>query len=56
MDKSFENIKKKSNLFKKLVNKKFDKQLFEGSSSESENEKNEVKDKYRKNQFMNKDL
>jgi coproporphyrinogen III oxidase-like Fe-S oxidoreductase len=33
----------------KMQNRKFDKQLFENSSSESDNEKKEVKDKYRRN-------
>jgi len=32
-----------------MQNRKFDKQLFENSSSESDNEKKEVKDKYRRN-------
>ena len=42
-------LKNKSNLFIKMVNKKFDKQLFDHTSSESDNDKKEIKDKYRKN-------
>jgi transcription antitermination factor NusA-like protein len=49
-------LKTKSNLFIKMQNKKFDKQLFEKESIESDNEKNEIKDKYRRNQFLNKNL
>jgi hypothetical protein len=41
--------KNKSNLFIKMMNKKFDKQLFDHTSSESDNDKKEIKDKYRKN-------
>ena len=39
-----------------MMNKKFDKQLFDHTSSESDNDKKEVKDKYRKNQFVSNDL
>ena len=39
-----------------MVNKKFEKKLFDHTSSESDNENQVVKDKYRRNEFLSRDL
>jgi hypothetical protein len=39
-----------------MVNKKFEKKLFDHTSSESDNENQVVKDKYRRNEFLSRDI